>query len=65
MLYFLLFISLYHLSYEGQCEYTSCHECMLDANCNYLPSTGCYTYVKPMTKFEDLMKRLEECKLKP
>ena len=65
MLYFLLFISLYHLSYEGQCEYTSCHECMLDAYCNYLSRTGCYTYepyYKPMTNFKDLMERLEECK---
>ena len=65
MLYFLLFISLYHLSYEGQCEYTSCHECMLDANCNYSSSTGCYTNYIQVTDFKDLMKRLEECKLKP
>ena len=57
MLYFLLFISLYHLSYEGQCEYTSCHECMLDAYCNYLSKKGCYTDYKPMTNFKDLMKR--------
>lgn len=62
MLYFLFFISLYSLSYEGQCEYSSCHECMLDANCNYLSRTGCYTNYKPMTGFVDLMKRLEECK---